>query len=68
MELVHLLLVRKNIQKININVKSIEMIVQNDVFFLKGEVDGLDKNEATQLEGWLDTSFLFSYAFFMFIR
>jgi len=31
------------------------------------EVDGLDKNEATQLEGWLDTSFLFSYAFFMFI-
>ena len=48
--------------------KAFEMIVKNDVFFLKGEVDGLDKNEATQLEGWLDTSFLFSYAFFMFIR
>ena len=48
--------------------KAFEIIVQNDVFSLKGEVDGLDKNEATQLEGWLDTSFLFSYAFFMFIR
>ncbi len=32
------------------------------------ELDGEPEDEAKRLEGALDSAFLFSYAFFMFVR
>lgn len=37
-------------------------------FFVSDQMDGQEERDAKRIEGLLDTSFLFSYAFFMFIR